>query len=242
MSTEFFPSYDASIAKDTPGESWATKQAGNAITVDATSASRQPWAIYSNANPLTPWNDFYKAHFFFDTSAIDNGATISAAVFSLYTQAEGQSTFASNTFTVNVYQSTVVSDTVVATTDWMAITSGTPFVTGDLALADMDGTYEDFNFNASGIAAISKTGITKLATQEATYYATNTEPTHGISKGADWNVYFSEETGSTKDPKLTITTSAGPANLKTYNTNPSANIKTINTNPIANVKSLNTNA
>jgi len=34
---------------------------------------------------------------------------------------------------------------------------------------------------------------------------------------------------------------AGPANLKTYNTNVAANIKTINTNAIANVKSLNTN-
>jgi hypothetical protein len=34
---------------------------------------------------------------------------------------------------------------------------------------------------------------------------------------------------------------AGPANLKTYNTNPKANIKTIDTNPIANVKTLNTN-
>lgn len=34
---------------------------------------------------------------------------------------------------------------------------------------------------------------------------------------------------------------SGPANLKTYNTNPVANVKTINTNPIANVKSLNTN-
>jgi len=34
---------------------------------------------------------------------------------------------------------------------------------------------------------------------------------------------------------------AGPANLKTYNTNAKANIKTINTNAIANVKSLNTN-
>ncbi len=35
---------------------------------------------------------------------------------------------------------------------------------------------------------------------------------------------------------------AGPANLKTYNTNAKANIKTINTNPIANVKTLDTNA
>lgn len=42
---------------------------------------------------------------------------------------------------------------------------------------------------------------------------------------------------------LTIdyTATAGPANLKTYNTNVAANIKTINTNAIANVKSLNTN-
>lgn len=37
------------------------------------------------------------------------------------------------------------------------------------------------------------------------------------------------------------TAASGPANLKTYNTNPVANVKTINTNPIANVKSLNTN-
>jgi len=35
---------------------------------------------------------------------------------------------------------------------------------------------------------------------------------------------------------------AGPANLKTYNTNATANIKSIDTNLIANVKTLNTNA
>lgn len=34
---------------------------------------------------------------------------------------------------------------------------------------------------------------------------------------------------------------SGPANLKTYNTNPKANIKTMNTNPIANVKTFDTN-
>jgi hypothetical protein len=35
---------------------------------------------------------------------------------------------------------------------------------------------------------------------------------------------------------------AGPANLKSYNTNLKANIKTMNTNPIANVKTFDTNA
>lgn len=37
-------------------------------------------------------------------------------------------------------------------------------------------------------------------------------------------------------------TSAGPSNMKTYNTNPIANIKTMNTNAIANVKTFDTNA
>jgi len=38
-----------------------------------------------------------------------------------------------------------------------------------------------------------------------------------------------------------VGTAAGPANLKSYNTNLKANIKNINTNLIANVKKLNTN-
>jgi len=44
------------------------------------------------------------------------------------------------------------------------------------------------------------------------------------------------------DPTAGGAPPAGPANLKTYNTNPKANIKSIDTNLIANVKTLNTNA
>lgn len=53
-----------------------------------------------------------------------------------------------------------------------------------------------------------------------------------------------KNSSATDCPLLTIvyTTAAGPANLKTYNTNATANIKTINTNAISNVKTLNTNA
>lgn len=67
---------------------------------------------------------------------------------------------------------------------------------------------------------------------------------------ADWGVvlstkYFSTgETAKVDHIRMTIyyTASAGPANLKSYNTNLKANIKTINTNAISNTKTLNTNA
>lgn len=55
--------------------------------------------------------------------------------------------------------------------------------------------------------------------------------------------YAINSVGTSYGSEVTFTTlSSGPANLKTYNTNPVANIKSINTNLIANVKTLNTNA
>jgi len=79
--------------------------------------------------------------------------------------------------------------------------------------------------------------------------------------GTSWSSYTATTTAGTAASKIEIyvnnnTTggaavdlitgtnpfTSGPANLKTYNTNPLANIKTINTNVIANVKTLDTNA
>jgi hypothetical protein len=51
------------------------------------------------------------------------------------------------------------------------------------------------------------------------------------SSGSVYGIIFS----------LAPATAAGPANLKSYDTNLTANIKSINTNLIANIKSLNTN-
>lgn len=59
------------------------------------------------------------------------------------------------------------------------------------------------------------------------------------SGGAYRDVYQGVTVGALLSVSYTV--AAGPANLKTYNTNVASNIKTINTNAIANVKSLNTN-
>jgi len=56
-----------------------------------------------------------------------------------------------------------------------------------------------------------------------------------------WTVNGGYSYPATTSIELLPAAAAGPANLKTYNTNAKANIKTINTNLIANCKSLNTN-
>ena len=62
-------------------------------------------------------------------------------------------------------------------------------------------------------------------------YTTPTNPTSIAHNTNKYLIYATYTAGG----------AAGPANLKTYNTNVAANIKSINTNLIANVKSLNTN-
>lgn len=71
-----------------------------------------------------------------------------------------------------------------------------------------------------------------IGTAEYIFTASSLDPgTWSLSSTRDWRAYT----------VAVYPNAAGPANLKSYNTNLKANIKSINTNPIANVKSLNTN-
>lgn len=70
---------------------------------------------------------------------------------------------------------------------------------------------------------------------EGSYKATTTAG----AKTMDWTM--SASTGSHKVAAIREYVAAGPANLKSYNTNLAANVKSVDTNLIANVKTLDTN-
>ena len=132
------------------------------------------------------------------------------------------------------------------------------FVAGDYNIANWEDTsfgstaYADFStsaynviaLNASGLAAISKTGITKFGCRF--HWDVNNDST-GLSLAgtnqSDFNWVAADTADTTSDPyiEITFTVISGPANLKTYNVNVAANVKTINTNVMANVKTLDTN-
>ena len=148
----------------------------------------------------------------FDTSALPASPTISAAVFSLYITAKGDTLGAGQS--VGIVASTPASDTALATTDYANV-GAVRFAT-DVTIASITTTaYNDWTLNATGIAAISDSGITKLGYKLAA----------DIDNSASWagsgqariNGYIGAASGNTNDPKLVITyTSGGGSNTTNF--------------------------
>jgi len=184
---------------DTAGLSWAaiTSAAGNAS--DANSAISRAYAIRADGN-TDEWDLIDRGIFLFDTSAIDDGDTVTSATFSLVPSTvinEG------SVAGLNVYSSNPASDTNVVNGDFDSLGS-TEFSTTVNSSDLTTEVYEDFILNASGIAAIDETGITKLGTREANYDATAIAPTWSSGLDEIVNVYNADETGTDKDPKLVV--------------------------------------
>ncbi len=174
----------------------------------------------------------------FDTSALTSGATISAAVLSLFYRSDKTSVDTGAAHgDQQIVAATPAGTNTVTTSDFPQFGT-TVFATrvyGDFS----SGVYYDFTLDSNGRANISKTAISKFGLRAKGDVSALTPTGNNYV-----SFYSADQTGTSNDPKLVITYTAvvGPANLKTYNTNAAANIKTINTNVIANVKTLDTNA
>jgi len=188
-SKTFYPSLDGRVLDiDNYTNNWA-----NFIAEPGTHAyDYQEYAAvaYFAASVDTDfWVHIARAIFLFDTSSLDDGIPITSATFSLYGFSKLDD-LATNP-DINVYSSLPASDASLEAGDFDSL--------GVIAFCDTPITYagwnitgyNDFIFNASGIAAISKTGITKLGTREATHDVGNTTPNWIASKVASFNAYFS---------------------------------------------------
>ena len=151
------------------------------------------------------WNILGRYIATLDTSALTSGATISAATFSIYGSAKLDP--AANTPTVNVYGSTPNANNNLANGDYGQLGS-TAYCDTALTYANQTtGAYNDFAFNATGIAAISLTGITKLGLRNANYDVASTKPTLSTNE-TSFEIRSADYTGTGSDPKLVITYSA----------------------------------
>ena len=151
------------------------------------------------------WDAFYRNILTFDTSALTSGASISSATFSLWptTINDGLSPAGS----VALVSSNPASDNNIVSGDYDSF--GTTSFATALALAAMStGAYEVWTLNASGLAAISKTGITKFGTRTEADRS-DTEPTWNSASQQMLIASMSDEAGTTQDPKLVITYTLG---------------------------------
>ena len=171
--------------------------------------------------------------FLFDTSAIPDAATISAATFSVYTSSIDS--------TLNLYIALVAgnpqSDTDLVNSDYnFGTRTGTTHLATDIKIdAFTNNGYTNFTLNASGLAAISKTGITKFALAVANMVDNSAPTWSGSGNSCTCDVSFAD--AGTNKPKLVITYTT--TSIKTVNDLAQASVKTVNDLAIASVKSIN---
>jgi hypothetical protein len=187
------------------------------------------------------WRQVQRAWFVMDTSGITSGATISAA--SLFVVSNGKAMAEDLGCEINVYDFNPDVYTAVDSGDLHNFASTALCDTNlDFASIPASGTSVEWVFNASGIAAISKTSYSAFGLRDAIGDVTGS----GISGSAsgnvnEWYIRNTATAGTASDPYLSVTysTVSGPANLKTWNGLAKASVKTMNGLAIASVKTWN---
>lgn len=140
-----------------------------------------------------------------DTSGLPDETTISAATFSLYGKSKIDDLACSPL--LNIYASTPFANTDLQADDFVDVGS-TPFCNTDKTQEAWNvgtpGTSNDFIFNNAGIAAISKTSVTKLGSREVTYDVGGAEPNYIASKSSGFEEWYADK-GAGYKPKLVVT-------------------------------------
>jgi len=165
-----------------------------------------PVSLMDAGTTTDRYNTIARGFFLFDTSAIDDGDAISSATFSLYVTSltNTLSGEASANSAMVLVSSAPASNTAIVAGDYDTQGS-TSFGTSDTQDNLSTSAYNDITLNASGLANISKTGISKFATRSGWDF-NDTATGLTWSSGATQRILASlaEQTDTTQDPKLVI--------------------------------------
>lgn len=144
----------------------------------------------------------YRAFFPFDTSALPDTDNIDSAVFSVKPASDYNNGCSVTAYLVPFAPANPAS-LVVA--DWGTITF-TDYGNRVWSAASV-GNYFDITLTAAGLSGINKTGFTNLAFISNYDFLDTTPCNSTTNNGAQ--LYYSEASGTTNDPKLVIEHSAG---------------------------------
>ena len=200
---------DARVYRTQDNDTWSdlVTGAGTGVFEDGTPILCN-WILDSAGTCPSNWFAITRALTLFDTSSLPDDATISSATASIYGISSQIDYVAWETeFYLAPYAVAPASNTATVAADYGTFgttTFATAKIYGDLVLS----AYNDFTLNATGLAAISKTGITKIgwrSTADVADSAPTCTSTPGSDKYAVWRFGAAEATGTTNDPKLVVT-------------------------------------
>lgn len=173
---------------------WATARSGSGFSVATTQTTRNVYIDESY--------NIRRLYFPFDTSAIDDGDTVSSATFSAYSTSGSLNTLGAS---IGIIRGDQAADTALVSTDWEPVDFTR--ISTDITIASIisgGSAYYNWALNATGIAHVSVTGDTDIAFSIA----------HDIDDSAPaaaayMTFFMAEQAGTTNDPKLVVEHAAG---------------------------------
>ncbi len=197
---------DGTVERGTDG-TWSEVRDGAGTAVTTTNSFYGTWLGCKGTTNV--WDGIRRCIFTFDTSGLGAGASISAAILSLYGFNKDDNW---GNQSARLTASTPAADNNLANDDYGQV--GATAMASDIAISAWSTSgYNDFTLNASGISNISKTGISKFGLRLASD-ADNSAPTWSSYNAAQAYHYFADYTGTTRDPKLVITYTTGGTNFE----------------------------
>lgn len=209
--TTFYPSLDGWVGRGDLGgsrEDWATIRSGTGIEHGDTDVTADAILI-NNYGTETNFKENRRGITLFDTSAIGSGATISSATLSVKPSAVGDhhgGSQALGVVLVNPASTSALADTDYNIAKWTMTRQASDIDLGSLSA----GTYADFALNGTGLGNISKTGITKFG-WACSGDIDNSSPGNDPLFVTNVTFNFSEQTGTSSDPKLVVTYTSSAA-------------------------------
>lgn len=202
-------SVDGRVYRTASSNTWASMRGGTGNGHDdATSPLNGP--LLEASATANRWSTLVRSLFVFDTSAIPDGNTITSATFSVTCTGKADPFNGQ----VGITEGACASNTDLVNADFQSNESlTTRWCDTDIAISAISttgSTYNNWSLNASGIAGISKTGVTKIGLK-LNHDIDNTEPTYSTSASEFITVNHSENSGTSADPKLVVEHSSASA-------------------------------
>lgn len=186
------------------GEIWATIIAGAGTGAGSVDVANDIVGFESD-NVSSQWIFLRRSFFLFDASSIPDGDTIDSATLS--GEGSGKSDALAITPNINIYSSAPATNTNLVAGDFTTLGS-TAFSTA-ITYANWSTTaYNDFALNASGLANISKTTVSKFGGRNPSYDVAPSTPAWSSNLTSTVTVKFADTAGTTSDPKLAVTHSS----------------------------------
>lgn len=197
---------DGMIYRNGPCGTWASHRGATTATNALDNVATQWLYVLGNGGCGTnQWYYFYRSFFLFDTSGIPDTDAIDSAIFSVHCTSKQNSNGLS--LGASLIKSNPASNTALVVGDFDGVTFERQAT--DVSYAGISTTgYTDWTLNATGEGNIDKTGVSKFAVVSDADMD-NSEPTWASGVCGVDSVYYADQTGTSSDPKLAVTHSAG---------------------------------